>query len=160
MKRNILIEHKEVDVVCEENGPISMSYNVLLTTLEADACVKPIVPIVTAKSTLTCINCGKTNHSVETCHNKKKVPIVSTATIKSTKPTVGTKTQPFKIHICYPYIICSNVEHRSRKRPRKFEVHNMFRTKHVNSNATTTSKPLKIDNMPVNVVVVVATHNQ
>jgi hypothetical protein len=36
MKRNTLIEHKEVVVICEENGPTSMSYNVLLTTLEAN----------------------------------------------------------------------------------------------------------------------------
>jgi hypothetical protein len=36
MKRKTLIEHKEVVIVCEESGPISMSYNVLLTTLEAN----------------------------------------------------------------------------------------------------------------------------
>jgi hypothetical protein len=36
MKRNTLIEHKEVVIICEESGPISMSYNVLLTTLEVN----------------------------------------------------------------------------------------------------------------------------
>jgi hypothetical protein len=32
MKKNTLIEHKEVGIICEENGLISLSYNVLLTT--------------------------------------------------------------------------------------------------------------------------------
>jgi hypothetical protein len=27
-----LIKHKEDDVVCEESGPISLNYNVILTT--------------------------------------------------------------------------------------------------------------------------------
>jgi hypothetical protein len=34
MKRNTLIEHKEVTIVCEKSGPINFSYNVLLTTPE------------------------------------------------------------------------------------------------------------------------------
>ncbi len=50
MRINTLIEHKEVVVVCEERGPINMSYNVLLTTLEVNARVKPIVLVVIAKS--------------------------------------------------------------------------------------------------------------
>jgi hypothetical protein len=32
MKQNTLIEHKEVIVVCEENGHVTLNYNVLLTT--------------------------------------------------------------------------------------------------------------------------------
>jgi len=44
---------QKTDVVCEESGPISLSYNVLLTTI-----VKPLVLTVTIKSTLTCTNCG------------------------------------------------------------------------------------------------------
>jgi hypothetical protein len=31
MKRNILIKHKEVVVVCEESGLVSMNYNVSTT---------------------------------------------------------------------------------------------------------------------------------
>jgi hypothetical protein len=72
MKRNTLIKHKEVAVICEESGHVSLSYNVLLTTLEADVIVKPIVPIVTSKSTLTYTNCSKTSHLVETYLNMKK----------------------------------------------------------------------------------------
>jgi hypothetical protein len=114
-----------------------------------------------AKSTFTCTNCGKTNHSMETCHNqKKKVPIVPAATIKSTKPIVGTKIQPIKIHVCYPYIMCSNVQYRLRKCPKKIEVHNMLIVKLVKFNATTTFKPPKTNNVPVNVVVVITTRNQ
>jgi hypothetical protein len=62
MKRNTLIEHKEAVVICEESGPINLSYNALLTTLEVNIAVKPIVTIVITKSTLTCTNCGKTSH--------------------------------------------------------------------------------------------------
>jgi hypothetical protein len=32
MNRDTLIEHKETAIVCEESGPISSSYNALLTT--------------------------------------------------------------------------------------------------------------------------------
>jgi len=126
MKRNTLIEHKEVVVVCEESGPISMNYNVLLTTLEVNVGVEPVVLVVIIKSTSTCTNCGKTGHLVETCHNKKiKVLVVPTATVKSTKLVARTKTEPVKsgkLHVHYPCIICSNVEHRSRECPRKIEV--------------------------------------
>jgi hypothetical protein len=73
MKRNTLIEHKEVVVICEESGHVSLSYNVLVTTLEVDVVVKPIVPIVITKSTLTYTNCSKTSHLVQTCHNMKKI---------------------------------------------------------------------------------------
>ncbi len=36
----------------------------------------------------------------------------------------------------------------------------MFKTKPVNSNATTTYKPPKINNVPINVVIFVIIHNQ
>jgi hypothetical protein len=36
---NILIEHKEVIIVCEESGLINLSYNALLTTLETNIVV-------------------------------------------------------------------------------------------------------------------------
>jgi hypothetical protein len=88
---------------------------------------------------------------METCRNRKrKVPIVPIATIKSIKPIARPKTQHVKlgkIHVHYPYIICYSIEHRSIKCPKKIEVQNMFRTKHVSSNATTTPKPPKINNV-------------
>jgi len=85
MKKNTLIKHKEVVVVCKESGPSSLSYNVLLITPKANIIVKLIVPIVTTKSTLTCTNYGKTDHSVETYHyRKKEVLVVPTTIIKST----------------------------------------------------------------------------
>jgi len=72
MKRNASIEQKEVVVLCEENGLVSLSYNALLTTPKANIVVKPIIHVIIIKSTLTCTNCGKTNHLVKTCHNKKR----------------------------------------------------------------------------------------
>jgi hypothetical protein len=72
MKRDILIEHKEAVVVCEESGPISLSYNVLLTTPEANIVTKPRILVIITQSSLTFINCGKTGHTLETCRNMKK----------------------------------------------------------------------------------------
>ncbi len=66
------LDWTQVVIICEESGPISLSYNVLLTKPEANIVVKPIILIVTAKSTLIYTNCGKTNHSLETYHNMKK----------------------------------------------------------------------------------------
>ncbi len=72
MRRNTLIEQKEVVVACEESRPISLNYNVLLTTPKTNTIIKHIVHVVIAKSTLACTNYGKTGHSIKTCHNKKK----------------------------------------------------------------------------------------
>ncbi len=46
MKRITLME---VVVICEESGPIKMSYNVVLTTPEANIVIKPIVVVATTK---------------------------------------------------------------------------------------------------------------
>jgi len=59
MKKKTLIEHKEAIVVCEESGRVSLSYNALLITLKVNTIAKPIVLVVTTKSSLTCTNCGK-----------------------------------------------------------------------------------------------------
>jgi hypothetical protein len=73
---------------------------------------------------------------METCHNwKKEVLVVPIVTINSIKHATWAKTQPVKvgkIHVRYPCIIYSIIEHRSKECHRKFKVHNMFRTKHVN----------------------------
>ncbi len=85
MKRNVLIGHKEVVIVWEESGFVSMNYNALLTTPKANVRIKPIVLVVTTKSTLTCTNCGKIGHLVETCRNiKKEVLVVPIVIVKST----------------------------------------------------------------------------
>jgi hypothetical protein len=93
-----------------------LSYNALLTTLEANIVVKHVVPVVIAKSTLTCTNCGKTSHTLKTCHNRKgEVLVVLTATIRSIEPLTETKTQLAKsgrIPIHYPCIIYSSAKHR------------------------------------------------
>ncbi len=84
-----------------------------LITPKADAVVKHIVPIITSKSTLTCTNCGKTGHSMETSHNmKREALVVPIVIIKFTEHVTRTKTQPIKlgkIHVRYPYIIYSNI---------------------------------------------------
>jgi len=92
MKINTLIEHKEFAIICKENGLVSLSYNVLLITPEANAIVKHVVLTITTKSTFTCTNCGKTSHLVETCENtKREVLLVPITMLKSTKPVAGTK---------------------------------------------------------------------
>jgi hypothetical protein len=88
---------------------------------------------------------------------------VLTVKIKFTKPIVGTKTQLVKsrkLLVRYHYIICSNIEHRYEECPKKIEVQNMFRIKHISSNATTTHKSFKIDNVLVDVVAVITTHSR
>jgi hypothetical protein len=163
MKKNTLIKHKEATVICEEIGHVNLSYNVLLITLEVNTMVKPTIPIVTTKLALTCTNCDKIGHLVETYHNlKRMVAIVPTATMESIELVAGTKTQPGKlgkIHVHCPYIIWYSVKHRYRECPRKIEVHNMFKTKPISSNVTTTLKPPKLDNVPINVIVVVTTRS-
>jgi hypothetical protein len=138
VKKDTLIEHKEAVVVCEESGLISLNYNVLLITLEANIVTKHVAPILIAKSSLTCTNCSKTSHTLETYHNKKREVLVAPTTImRSTKLVAKTKTQPSKlgrIPIHYPCIICYSVEHRSRECPKKIKVQNMFNTKSVSSN--------------------------
>ncbi len=122
MKRNNLIKHKEVVVVCEERGLVSLSYNALLTTPKANVVVKLVVLTIIVESTLTYTNCGKTGHSMETCHNRKKEVVVVSTIIEL---IVGTKPQLVKlgkIPIRYPCIICSSIEHRSKECPRKIEV--------------------------------------
>jgi hypothetical protein len=85
LKRNTLIKHKEDDVICEGSGLVSLNYNALLTTPKVNVVVKHVVPIVVIKSTLTCINCGKTGHSMEIYHNmKRKVLVMPIVIIKST----------------------------------------------------------------------------
>jgi 7-cyano-7-deazaguanine synthase in queuosine biosynthesis len=101
---------------------------------------------------------------VETCHNKKrKVLVVPIATIKSTEHVVRIKTQLVKLGkrpTCYPNMIYSSIEHRCKECPKKNKVHNMFRTKLVSFNATTTLKLFKTNNVPINVVADVTTCNQ
>ncbi len=47
---------------------------------------------MTTKSTLTCTNCGKINHLVETCLSRKiEVLVVPNAIVKSIKPIERTK---------------------------------------------------------------------
>jgi hypothetical protein len=56
MKQDTLIEHKESIIVCEKNGPINVSYNILLTTPKANIVEKLVVHVVIAKSTSNYIN--------------------------------------------------------------------------------------------------------
>jgi hypothetical protein len=125
MKRNTLIEHKKV-VVCEESGLLNLNYNVLLPTPKVNTIIKLVIPTITTKSTLTCTNCGKIGHFMETCHNmKREVLVVPITIVKSIEPIVGTKTQLVKsqkIPTCYPCIICSNVKRRSEECLRKIEI--------------------------------------
>jgi hypothetical protein len=111
---------------------------------------------VVTKSLLTYTNCGKLGHTLETYHNwKKKLPILPTAIVKSTKPIVEIETEVAKligIPICYPYTIYFSVEQRFGECPRKIELQNMFRTKFVSFNITIALKPPKLDNVLVNVV--------
>ncbi len=64
MNRDTMIEHKEVAIICEVNGPISLSFNIMLTTPKVNIVIKLGVHVVITKSTLTCTNYGKIGHLV------------------------------------------------------------------------------------------------
>jgi hypothetical protein len=49
MKRNTLMEHKKVVVVCEKNGLISLNYDTLLSALETDTIEKHVIHVTTIK---------------------------------------------------------------------------------------------------------------
>jgi hypothetical protein len=72
LKRDTLIKHKEVVIVCKESEPISKSYNDTLTTPKNNTTIKIIVSSISTKSSLVYISCGITNHTIETCHKQKK----------------------------------------------------------------------------------------
>jgi hypothetical protein len=96
-------------------------------------------------------------------HNKKRevhvILVVPTKTIESIIEVTTQLTKPMKVPLQYPCIICSNMEHRLRNCPCKKEVQNIFCTKIANTTQVTI-KPIKIDNVPVNVVANVTTYSQ
>jgi hypothetical protein len=100
---------------------------------------------------------------VETCHNKKKelhvILVVPTKTIESIIEVTTQLTKPMKVPLQYPCIISYNMEHRSKNCPCKKEVQNMFCTKTANTTQVTT-KLVKIDNVPINIVANVTTYSQ
>jgi len=49
MTRDTFIKHKEDAMICEENGPIIVNYNVFLTQLESKPVALPIVIYITTK---------------------------------------------------------------------------------------------------------------
>jgi hypothetical protein len=49
-------KHKEVVVICEESGLVTISYNVILITPNINTTAKTIVTIISTKSLLICIN--------------------------------------------------------------------------------------------------------
>jgi hypothetical protein len=46
VKRNTLIEHEGIVVVCEESELVNLSYNVLLTTPKANIVVKVVIHVL------------------------------------------------------------------------------------------------------------------
>jgi hypothetical protein len=98
---------------------------------------------------------------METYHNKKReihVIFVVTKTIESIVEVTTQLAKPMKVPLQYPCIICSNMEHRLKNCPYK-KVQNIFCTKTVNTTQVIT-KPVKIDNVLVNVIANVTTYSQ
>jgi hypothetical protein len=75
MKRDTLMKHKEAVVVCEESGPVNLSYNVLLTTLETNIGVKHVIHVVTTKPSIQPII---VNEMVELAINQHVVEKINT----------------------------------------------------------------------------------
>jgi hypothetical protein len=67
--------------------------------------------------------------------------------------------KPTKVPLRHPYFIYFSFEHHAPNYLRKTKVQNMFRTKPTTT-ATAVTKNLKPNNVPINVVDVLMTHNQ
>lgn len=93
---------------------------------------------------------------------KTKQPITLVVPTKVVEPIAKVTTQhikPTRVPLKYPCIIYSSYEHHAPNFLKKTKVQNMFCIK---SNTTTTIVPksFKLDNVPINVIVVVTTCNQ
>jgi mannitol/fructose-specific phosphotransferase system IIA component (Ntr-type) len=69
LTRNTMIKHKEIIIICEENGPIITNYNALIIRPKSKLVAQPIVTYTTTKQQLTCSSCDKIGHA------KKKIII-------------------------------------------------------------------------------------
>jgi hypothetical protein len=116
----------------------------LLTTPKANKIMSNLVIHVTTKSTFTFTNYNKIGYILETCHNWKKVVVVSITTLKSIKSVTWSNAQPIKpIKIPLHYPLCFSADYWFRNFPRKIEIQNMFKTK-LFSFSTMACKPLKL----------------
>jgi hypothetical protein len=67
--------------------------------------------------------------------------------------------KPTKLPLKYPYIIYSSSKHCAPNCPKHIEVQNMFQIKPTITTTIVAKNP-KPNNVPINVIVVVMTHNQ
>jgi hypothetical protein len=99
----------------------------------------------------------------ETCHNKKKEePIVFAVPTKVVKLVVEMITQPVKptrVPLKYRCIIYFNFKNHASDCSRKVKIQNMLWTKPTTT-PNVVAKNLKLDNVPIHVVVDVMTSNQ
>jgi hypothetical protein len=58
MTRNTLIKHKEVVMIYEESGLITINYNALITQPKSKLVAQPIISYTITRQRLTCSNCG------------------------------------------------------------------------------------------------------
>ncbi len=102
-------------------------------------------------------------HVKKTNHNRKREkstsPIVPTKIVKSIVEGIAQLVKLTRVPLRYPYIIYSSSQHHVLDCPKKTKVQNMFWTK-PNTTTTIGAKNLKFDNVPINVVGGVMTHNQ
>ncbi len=96
MVRNTLIKHKETIIIYEESGSVIINYNALISHPTSKLVAQLVITYTTAKQQLTCSNCGKTSHSKETCHNRKRKELTVHVSTKVAKLVVGIIAQPVK----------------------------------------------------------------
>jgi hypothetical protein len=108
-------------------------------------------------------NYGKIGHAKQTCHNRKmKKTIITIVPTKVAKPIVeviAPHVKPTTIPLQYPCIIYYSVEHCAPYCFKQIKVQNMFHSK-TNFVIIVVPKPLKLDNVPINVVTIVTTCSQ
>jgi hypothetical protein len=90
---------------------------------------------------------------------KTTILIIPTKVVKPIVEVIAPPIKPTTIPLQYPCIIYSNVEHCAPNCLKQIKVQNMFHTK-TNFATTLVPKPLKLDNVPINVVIIVTTCSQ
>jgi hypothetical protein len=86
------------------------------------------------------------------------IPVIPTKVAELVAKGTTQLVKPTKVTLRYPCIIYYSYEHCAFDCFRKIEVQNMFRTK-PNNITIEAAKNHKPDNVPVNVIVIVTTHN-
>jgi len=133
VKRDTVIKHKEIIVICEKSEMVIGNKNYLLTQLDSKSTTQSIVSYTITNQPLTCSKCGKIGHAKEICHNKKReehvIHVVHIKVVELVSKVTTQLIKPIKVPLKYPCVIYFSFEHHAPDCPRNTKIQNMFQTK-------------------------------